>query len=150
LASSNPWRPGSNNVPLGPDSTITYSSNTNYWVNVSVPNLLLNGVGPQNIPAANVEVMNANAWSATDSDIPAWTSMPGAGNYRCVWGHVAGPTPLSPVLNGTISAGPAVSDYTWMTGGTYPDWTTLNWRVSVPLIPEGVYWATITFTVESQ
>jgi len=141
--------PGSNNVPLTPDSTITYSSNAQYWVNVSIPDLLLNGVGPQNIPAGNVEIMNSNSWSATDGDISAWSAMPGVGNYLCVWGHVAGPTPLTPVLNGTQSAGPVVSDYTWFTGATYPDTTTLNWRVSVPAIPEGVYWATITFTVES-
>ena len=56
--------------------------------------------------------------------------------------------PLAPVQNGTMSAA-RVSDYTWATYGVYPGWTTVQWRVTVPAIPEGVYWATITFTVES-
>jgi len=141
--------PGAAYAILSAGSTIVYSANTQYWVNVSVPDLLLNGVGPQSITASNIEVLNANEGNTSESDIGSWTSFPGAGNELCVWGHASPPVPLSPTLNGTQSAGLGVSDFTWITYGVYPDVTTLWWRVSVPPVPEGVYWATVTFTIES-
>jgi len=144
--------PGSSDVPLGPQSIITYSANTPYWVNVSIPNLLLGGVGPQNIPAADIAIRNdhINA-SYSNSDIGqtplAGRHFTGPGAEWSVWGNRSLPTTyMSAPLNGTIAGGEWGSDYSALTVPGVQV-TLISWWASVGLVPEGVYWATITFSI---
>ena len=150
--------PGSSDVLLSNPSQITYSANTNYWVNASIPNLLENGAGPANIPATYVAVANANVFA-----IPAFTEIDavdyvvgraflGADQAWCVWGNRSqGQSFINAPSNGTVSFGPYGSDYNagWTNAGLTT--TQLNWWITVPgATAEGIYWATITITIESE
>lgn len=147
LASGNP----TGNAPPGgscicaPYSNIVYSANTPYFVNVSLETALeLNGVPSANdIPVTQVSVQNMHPNAALGSQIAGVTPFVAIEPARLyVWGQnmVAIPAPG----NGTVAAGPLMSDY-W--GGTAS--TDLEWRVSVPAgRPEGIYWATIIISIE--
>jgi hypothetical protein len=138
--------PGSSSILLSNPSQITYSANTDYWVNVSIPNLMENGVGPLNIPAIGVEVQNADPFAnAANSGIAGQTFIIGAGTDMRVWGGAV--IPIVPPSNGTIACGPWITDFN---AGGFNDYTILNWWVTVPgSTAEGVYWATITITIEA-
>ena len=150
--------PGSADIALGNPSQITYSANTNYWVNVSVPNLLENGVGPLNVAATNIAVANANVFAnpqyteinATDN--PVGTKFSGPGLDLCVWGNKTEPqTHIDAPSNGSVSFGPFGSDFNaaWTSGGMTT--TQLNWWVTVPgSTVEGIYWAYITVKIEAE
>jgi len=147
--------PGSTNVSLSDPSQITYSSNTNYWVNVSIPDLLVNGAGPGFVPATDVTVINSNnlvsnAYSELNpAGWPMGRAFQAPNAVFCVWGNRSQVTQYMPVpTNGTTSFGPWGSDYNLYgnPGGT----TRLDWWVTVPAgTPEGIYWATITVTIDS-
>ena len=150
--------PGSSDVLLSNPSQITYSSNANYWVNVSVPDLLENGVGPADITADYVAVANTNvfvipAFTEIDAaDYPNGRAFTGANQDWCVWGNRSqGQSFMSAPRNGSVSFGPYGSDYNaaWTNGGA--SYTELNWWITVPgSTSEGIYWATITITIESE
>ena len=151
--------PGSNDMPMGNPSQITYSTNSGYWVNVSVPDLLENGVGPLWIDADNVAVANANVFAdpqyteinATDN--PFGTKFTGPGQYLCVWGNRTEPqVHIDAPSNGSVSFGPFGSDFNaaW-TGSGGSTTTQLNWWVTVPgATAEGIYQAKITITIEAE
>jgi|GEM_PF-1372587 len=143
--------PGTANYLLSDPSNITYSSNTNYWINISIPNLYKDGdiMSPYWIPATNLMLQNTHpSATGSNSDIPMPAGVPGAGVDICAWG-ISGPVvPMSPVMNGTVSAGPS-SDFIEFWYGV-PDFTTIYWWVTIPPgQAEGLYQATITITVES-
>jgi hypothetical protein len=137
--------PGTTDNPMTTNSRIVYSSNTNYWVNVSIPNLLKNGVGPENIAATEVSIQNIHANAAGFSDLSVLqTHIAGANTNMFVWG--ASGVPIAPSNNGLESAGPLESDFTEGAGLAY---TELRWWVSVPgATTEGIYRAVITITID--
>jgi len=142
--------PGAAGVGLTNPTQITYSTNTNYWVNISIPNLLMDGVGPSQIAATQLTVQNSN-WDAdlTNSEISVATAVAGASTDMVVWGLTAGPTPVNAPSNGTIMAGPWVTDFNAGTYG-YNSYTQVDWWVTVPGgTLEGIYWATITVSIDS-
>ncbi|MCK4757055.1 MAG: hypothetical protein KAS67_01245, partial [Thermoplasmata archaeon] len=145
--------PGDNGVYLG-SSVITYSTNADYWVNVSIPHLYLNGeVGHlRYIPAENMLVVNTNSLS----NLPMASNMPlaGGGVYFpsengeiCVWGDSATGS-LSAPANGTTAHGPWGSNYNYYDnpGGT----TSVDWYVDLPAgLGSGTYRATISYSIET-
>lgn len=145
--------PGTNGVVLAPTSQITYSANCNYTVNVSIPNLYLNGiVGPFFIPATNMSVRNIESQAInTTSEIPWPVYFLGPGIERLVWGNLSNPGPgpigpwdeLNPPYNGTTANGPYGSNFNTYVGPTEVQW----WANVQAGIPEGTYWAVITFTI---
>jgi hypothetical protein len=137
--------PGSNNNPMAPNSNIVYSANTQYFVDVAIPDLFLNGnpLALYWILATDVSVMNINPDAIGNSDIPGLTAFTGPAAPLYVWGQAG--TPMNPLDNGLVSAGPTVSDYT----NPATAYTELYWEVNVPGgTPEGVYWGTITVTID--
>ena len=141
--------PGASNFLLDDPSNITYSSNTDYWVNVSIPHVYKDGdiMSPDWIPAWNVEVLSTHpSVTGSTSEISTWTPFPGSNMEMNVWG--SGPmVPLLPVFTGTQTAGPS-SDYIYFWYGV-PDYTSVSWRVTIPVgIPEGQYRAFITYKIE--
>jgi hypothetical protein len=142
--------PGTANYPLSNPSNVTYSSNVDYWVNISIPHLYKDGdiMSPYWIPAGNVMVQNTHpSATVTNSDMSGLTSIPGPNLDICVWGTSA-PSPMTPVFNGTQSAGPS-SDFIYFWYGV-PDYTNVFWWVTIPPgQAEGLYRATITFRIES-
>ena len=148
--------PGTSNNSLSNPSMITYSANTDYWVNVSIPNLLINGIGPGFIPATDVTVANVNAIvDSTYTDLNWSTGLgraiKGPGLEWCVWGNSTGaPTNMPAPSNGTTTFGEFGSNYNagWVSAGV--ETTQLDWWVTVQAgTPEGIYWAIITITIES-
>ena len=140
--------PGSIDVLLFNPSQIICTSNTGYWVNVSIPDLLESGVGPTNIPATDVSVRNSNFQANVgNSQIFAMTGIAGAGTNMYVWG--LGGSPITSPQNGTTCVGDWVSNYN-AAGLGLDDYTQLDWWVTVNAgTPEGVYWAIITITIDS-
>jgi len=138
--------PGTLNNLMTTNSNIVYSSNAEYWVNVSIPDLLRNGVGPNNIAATEVSVQNIHIDAAGFSDIAGpLTPIVGANTPMYVWG-AAGDVGINPANNGLVSAGPVMTDYT----NPLVAYTELTWWVSVPgATPEGIYWAVITVSIEN-
>ena len=149
--------PGSSDVALTTPSQITYSANTDYWVNVSIPNLLENGVGPADILATNVGVANSNVFAAQTyteinaADYLVGRTFTGANQELCVWGNRSlAQTFIDAPSNGSVSFGPFGSDYNavWTNGAMMT--TQLDWWITVPgSTTEGVYWATIMITIDS-
>ncbi len=145
--------PGGSTV-MAPHSAITYSSNTAYFVNVTLTgDLLLNGVGPANIPTTSIYVQNMHSEAVynVNSYIAGSPTRLAAANVNLyVWGanNTALPNDDIYILasnHGTTSAGPATSDYT----GAGETTTELQWSVDVPgATPEGFYWATILITID--
>ena len=138
--------PGSSGNILNPTSQITYSANTNHWVNVSIPNLYLGGdTGSAYwIPTDDVSVMNINGnANATNTYIIIPTYFPSTQNVSMnVWGLNA--TGIGPNGNGTTSMGPILTNYN--SPGTF---TELQWWVDVQAgTPEGIYWAAITINID--
>lgn len=128
-----------------PHSSIEYSANTPYWVNVSITDLYLNGIpGPYSIPAWNVAVMNIHPdANSAISEISSPTFFMGQNMDLCVWGQEG--APLLPADNGLVSAGPLMTDFTDPLAITE-----LEWAIYLPVaIPEGVYWGTITVTIDA-
>ncbi len=146
--------PGTNNNSLTTPSLITYSANTNYWVNVSIPDLLENGVGPAQIDCEEVTVANVNSIvnnQYSDLNWPGGRAIAGPDVDWCVWGNrsILAPTNMPAPSNGTISFGEFGSDFNQYDGNVAAT-TQLNWWISVPgSTSEGVYWAIITMTIDS-
>jgi parallel beta-helix repeat protein len=141
--------PGTTNFHLSNPMTIYYSSNTQYYIRVSIPDLHLNGdlLNPNNIPATNLEIRNLHSLAiSTSSDISGQTPFAGANTPLYVWGLSSG-TPLANPLHGTESAGPLYTDYS---GALSPPFrlTIVDWWIDVPVgISSGVYRGTITLTI---
>jgi len=142
--------PGSTDSPLATYSNITYSSNNQYWVNISIPHLYKDGTpGPDFIPSTGISIQNQHPLAdGGSSQISTQSYFPGPGGHLCVWG-LAGPIiPLNPTYNGTGSAGPGNSDYSAAIYGL-PNTTEVYWWVTVPAgLPEGSYWGTITISID--
>ncbi|MCK4757152.1 MAG: hypothetical protein KAS67_01730, partial [Thermoplasmata archaeon] len=95
-------QPGAVNIPLGPQSQITYSANLDHYVNVSIANLNRSG-GGGSIPASNINVslqndlgIGLNPYTEINGD--TWANgraFTGAGlnNALCVWGNRTEITP---------------------------------------------------------
>ena len=154
LVSGNPTGsapPGTTDNPLANPTQISYSANTEHWVNISIPHLYENGnlAALDWIPCDDVSVQNVclNA-TVANSDISVQTYMPVAENQDVyVWGQDF--TPISAPNNGTNATGPAITNYIGPIWGEL-DSTQLDWWVSVQAgTKEGVYWAVITITIES-
>ncbi len=141
--------PGSNGVYLG-SNVITYSTNTNYWVNMSIPNLEKIG-GGSSIPASNLRVQNTNSLASlpSASELGVSTYFSGPDMKMCVWG-ISGPAiPLPSPGNGTTAHGPWGSNYNNYDnpGGT----TSIDWYIDLPSsLQSGIYMATITYSIEIQ
>jgi hypothetical protein len=135
--------PGTSDNPMGPNSAIVYSANTDYYVDVAIPHLYKNGnpASPDFISALNVKIENTHLDAGIgNSDISTQVAFVGPNTPYYVWGIAL--TPLSPLNNGLVSAGPIESDYT---GAAI---TELAWWVTVPgATPEGIYWGVITITI---
>ncbi len=141
--------PGAVDVPMVTPSQITYSSNAPYCVNVSIPHLYKDGniLSPYMIGAGNVSVINAAPTvNATNSYIPVQKHFPETPDTGMdIWGLNG--TFLGSPLNGTVSAGPWVTDYN-APGLGLADYTVLYWWVTVQAgVPEGVYWGKITVSI---
>jgi hypothetical protein len=142
--------PGTIDNAMTSTSQITYSSNAQYWVNVSIPHLYKDGiVGPNYIPANNVSVQNiAMTVNATNSYISLARHFPIAPNTPMnVWGLNA--TKLNPTGNGTTSVGQWVTNFN--AGGLgYNTYTELSWWVTVIAgTQEGIYWGVITIDIRN-
>jgi len=129
-------------------SVISYSSNSEYKLNVSIPHLYLNGNPLLNyISVGYVHVLNnhTNA-NAGNSNVSMWQQFLGENQAQIVWGTPG--TWIQPVGSGTESAGPMYSDYTAATVPEPFEVTRLWWSVEVPAgTPEGIYRATITVSI---
>ncbi|MCK5310026.1 MAG: hypothetical protein KAJ64_05205 [Thermoplasmata archaeon] len=154
--------PGTNDNMMNNPSLITYSSNADHWVNVSLEHLWLNGniLSGFNIPVTDVSVANSN-WIASQpytelnlTDCPTGRAFVGEGlaNGWCVWGNRSEITQYNPApANGTTAFGPFGSNYNaaWV-GALGASTTQLDWWVDVQAgKPEGIYFATITITIDS-
>jgi len=143
--------PGSGITALANPSQITYSANTDYWVNVSIPHLFENGVdaAPNRVDCDDVYVQNmcVNVTGA-NSDLDLQVPMPIVPKTDVyVWGQNA--VPIAVPSNGTTAAGPDITNYNAPIWGL-DDFTQLNWAVDVQAgTAEGIYWGTITITIDS-
>ncbi len=137
--------PGATEILSSP-TYVSYSMNSEYMLNVSIPHLLKDGNPGLNITAGNVQVNNTHPNAmASNSDIFSWQAFPGPGQDQSIWG-LPGDT-VEPAGNGTESAGPDYSDFTAY--GSFQA-TEVRWMVSVPVsTQEGVYRAIITITLWS-
>ncbi|MDD4308373.1 MAG: hypothetical protein PHU53_06160 [Thermoplasmata archaeon] len=140
--------PGTTDNPMTAPSRIVYSSNAEYFVNVSIPNLYMNGVigAPDFIPAIDVSIQNTHVdVNAGNSDFSVQTHITGANTNMYVWGAPLD-VGIPPANNGLVSAGPIMTDYTTPLAA----WTDLNWWVDVaPGTAEGIYWGVITISIEN-
>ncbi len=133
---------------LAQPSVISYSSNAQYQLNVSIPNLHRNG-NPllEFISVGFVQVLNnhSNA-NAGNSNISAWQQFLGENQAQIIWGFPG--SWIQPVGSGTVSAGPMYSDYTAAMVPEPFEVTRVWWSVEVPAgTLEGIYRATITITI---
>ena len=140
--------PGTAANPMSNPTQITYSANSDYWVNVSISNLMKDGIGPLFIPATDVSVQNIcpNA-TALNSDIAmSQTPVILADTPMCVWG-VPG-TPVTAPNSGTNAIGPHITNYNAPIWGEN-HYTQLDWWVTVPPgTPDGTYSTPIELTIE--
>lgn len=146
---------GDNCIVQNP-SNVTYSANTNYWVNVTVSDLMRNGIGPEIIPANNVGVANNHTWSASKyseiygADWPYGRAFLSPGSKWCVWGNTSWPYVMKRPYNGTTVSGPGGTDYYANLYGEPVDFTEVWWWITVPPDTlEGSYWTNITYTIET-
>jgi len=153
ISSSNPGGsapPGTNSYFLGV-STLHYTSNTQYFVTVSIPNLHMNGdlLNPKLIPATNLYVRSYHSLRTGYSNISNTTSFPGPNSPLNIWGVGPAPgTPITAPFHGTESAGPLYSDYTAAATATSFEVTTFGWWIDVPVsVSAGAYSGTITITI---
>jgi len=111
------------------DSDWTFISNTQYDLKVSIDtDLLLGGVGPTNIPAANIYVMGGNIGT-----LNAFT----------------GPTAVQYVLgNVAANTGQAASAAGTTTSISGLGLTAVGWSCDIPARPMGTYTSTITYALD--
>ncbi|MDO9538288.1 MAG: hypothetical protein Q7J68_08215 [Thermoplasmata archaeon] len=153
LVSGNPSGnapPGTINNVMTTHSHISYSANTDYYVNVSVPHLHENGANTTGnwIWAQNVSVHNMcpNA-TAANSDIDLQAYFTGEDVPLYVWGQTV--TPITPPNNGTNATGPNITNYIGPIWGVFT-FTELEWWVTVQAgTKEGIYWGAITISIET-
>ncbi len=134
---------------LSEPTTIYYSTNSQYKLNVSIPNLLKDGDPTKFISVGYVQVWNdhSNA-DGSNSMISSWTQVTGPDAQMLIWG--TGVTWIQPVGSGTVTSGPMYSDYTAAITPEAFEVTQVWWAVEVPVgTPEGVYRATVTITLWS-
>ena len=150
--------PGASDVHMSNPSQITYSSNSAYWVNVSIPNVGLNGnpLAADFISPTDVSVANSNNLASSEytemnlTDCPTGRAFQGVDVPLCVWGNrTAVGNPYMPApANGTTAFGPWGSNYNYY--GNPSGTTQLDWWVTVQApTKEGVYSAIITVTVDA-
>ncbi|MDO9537650.1 MAG: NosD domain-containing protein, partial [Thermoplasmata archaeon] len=143
--------PGTVAYHLSNPSNIRYSSNTPYFVNISIPDLHQNGdpLNPKFIPATSLQVQNMHSLAVGSSNISSQTQFLGANLTLCVWGLSGSPgTPIAAPNNGTESAGPMYSDYSAAIVSQSFEFTVIEWWIDVPAgISQGVYIGTITLTI---
>jgi hypothetical protein len=142
--------PGGNEI-LNSPTYITYSTNSQYKLNVSIPNLYKNGnpASLQWIPATSVEVFNSHPNAKIDnSNLSSWKFFNAPNTNQIIWGTQI--TWIQPVANGTMSAGPYYSDFTAASKSQSFQITELMWAVLVPgSTQEGIYRGTITIILWS-
>ncbi len=143
--------PGHMGLYLG-NTTIHYSSNTAYFVTVSIPNLHMNGdpLNPRYIPVTNLYVRNLHNYSDpaySDIDINTYFLLPN--DPLCIWGiENPVPAPIAAPWHGTETAGPMYTDYQASALGQTFEVTRISWWIDVPVsVAAGVYLGTITITV---
>ncbi len=143
--------PGGNAPPgsstqLGPNSQIMVSSNIDYYVNVSIPDLAKVGGGLP-ILATNVAVNITSPFANNTNSMINGTAVnfPGANQTLSIWGNTSqafGDWVVAAPLNSTTAHGPQGADFQSI--GT----TDLEWWIDVPGgTAEGIYQATITFKI---
>ncbi len=140
--------PGMTDQSLGAGSQITYSTNTDYFINASIPNLDRIG-GGGSILASNVNVsINSGLANNLNSQIdaswgPAGRAFPGANMPLGIWGNASQvDRDVDAPMNGTTAHGPWGSDFNGYGA------TVVLWYISVPAATaEGTYRAKITFTI---
>ncbi|MCK5397755.1 MAG: hypothetical protein KAJ33_05860, partial [Thermoplasmata archaeon] len=145
--------PGVTDYALPIPSQIYYSTNSQYYVNVSIPRLYKDG-NPASldwIPVTDVKVRNIHSGVlGTNSDISLMTPFVTPGVDLCIWGTVVPVGPIDPTNHGTQLAGPDYSDYTADLAVQPFEVTEVYWWVTVQAgIPEGSYRGTITITLWS-
>ncbi len=139
--------PGTNGIALFPYSNITYSANTPYYVNISIPDL---SDGVNSIPCTNVSLQHVNITGQandTNTEIFNITAIPGIDVEVGVWGNNSATTMLPAPSNGTTANGPMGSDFN-MYGSGLLQATQVAWFIDVPAgTQEGLYEAIITVTI---
>ncbi len=130
------------------DCTIHYTTNTQYFVTVSIPDLHQNGdpLNPSLIPASNLYVRSYHSLASGSSDIATPAYFPGPGQPLCVWGSTG--TPITAPIDGTESSGPFYSNYTAAAMSLPFEYTVFGWWIDVPAgVAQGTYRATIILGV---
>jgi len=138
--------PGTNGYALSPYSFINYSANIPYYLNASITDLARFGGGGI-ISATNVSAnLTSILANNTNSEMNGTAQyMQGVDIEVGVWGNSSLAVQywtLPAPMNGTTAHGPWGSDY----NNFGP--TQIQWYIDVPAgTPEGMYEATITFTI---
>ncbi len=140
--------PGTSDNAIG-SSTVTFSANVPYYVNVSIPDLARVGGGGSiaatYIAASSASPLANNTNCGMNSTWIYGKPFPGAYQNLSVWGNTSQPFTdwyVPAPDNGTAAHGPWGSDFN-ANGATIVDWF-----ASVPGgTGEGIYRATITFKI---
>ncbi len=143
--------PGGNAPPgsstqLGPNSQMQVSSNIDYYVNVSIPDLARIGGGtPINATYVSVNITSPFANNTNSMINGTAVSFPGGNMTLGVWGNTSqafGDWVVAAPLNSTTAHGPQGADFQSI--GT----TDIEWWIDVPGgTDEGIYQATVTFKI---
>ncbi|MDG6220590.1 MAG: LamG domain-containing protein [Candidatus Thermoplasmatota archaeon] len=129
--------PGASGVSLQPGTNISHSSNTAFYVNVSLTDLWDTGFANK-IGARNISVWNMNATSAFNSTITTPTNFLGHEIPLYVWYNQT-QTYMAPADYGNSTVGDT---------GTADGTTWLAWYIDIPsATPEGTYTGTIRYVI---
>ena len=137
-------------LALTPSTSINYTSNTQYYVTIAIPDLHFNGddADPRIISATEISIHNIHSLAAGNSDISALTPFTAPDMDMNIWG-IAG-IPVATPVHGEFSAGPGYSDYTAAAAALPFEYTIIDWEINVPVgVAPGVYKGTITLTITS-
>ncbi|MCK4717988.1 MAG: hypothetical protein KAT70_04895, partial [Thermoplasmata archaeon] len=129
--------PGANTVSIQPGTNLTYSSNSKYYVNISVTDLW-DATATHMIGADNISAWNQNSTNQYNSTINTITHFTGADEPHRLWYNQTD-TFLPPTNAGNTTTGDTdlVDSTTW-----------IAWYIDIPpSIPEGTYTGTIKYTI---